>query len=117
MGSFPVCPSLRYNDEIRYSRSFVADQLAGSAAASYQSIAGPIAARSLFAVLQSTAMGGYGILKVYKAVRAAIALAVTFEVGRARVHHGCSEKQFLIPTVHHEGEVGEAKGCASCVIQ
>lgn len=102
---------------MKFVRSFVADQFAGSAAAAYQSIAGPIAARSLFAVLQSTAMGGYGILKVYRAVRAAIALAVTFEVGRARVQHGCSEKHFLIPTVHHESEVGKARGCASCVIQ
>ncbi|MCJ1342874.1 hypothetical protein MMC31_001063 [Peltigera leucophlebia] len=89
--------------------------IAGSVAASYQSVAGPIAARSLFAVLQSTAMGGYGVFKVYAAVRAAIALAVTFEVGRAKMQHGCREKLSLIPPGY--GEIEKERGCAACVIQ
>lgn len=81
------------------------------------SVAGPITARSLFAVLQSTAMEGYGVFKVYKAVRAAIALAVTFEVGRANVPRGCSEKLCSIPSAYRETEVTKARGCAGCVIQ
>lgn len=88
-----------------------------SVAASYMSVAGPIAARSLFAVLQSTAMGGYGVFKVYTAVRAAIALAVTFEVGRANRQRGCSEKLCSIPTGCSETGVTKARGCAGCVIQ
>lgn len=108
-------PKSTINDEIL--GSFVADLIAGSVVASYQSVAGPIAARSLFAVLQSTAMGGYGVFKVYGAVRAAIALAVAFEVGRAHAQHGCSEKRSLIPTAHYESGAGKVRGCASCVIQ
>lgn len=108
-------PKFAMYDEI--PRSFFADQITGSVVASYQAIAGPIAARSLFAVLQSTAMGGYGVVKVYKAVRAAIALAIAFEIGRAQVQHGCSEKRSLIPTAYTGSGIGKGRDCASCVIQ
>lgn len=33
----------------------------GTAAAAWQAASGPIAAHSLFAILQSAAMGGYGV--------------------------------------------------------
>lgn len=62
-------------------------------------------------------MGGYGVFKVYKAVRAAIAVAVAFEVGRANMQHGCSEKLSSIPTACSETGVTKARGCAGCVVQ
>lgn len=62
-------------------------------------------------------MGGYGVFKVYTAVRAAIALAITFEAGRADMQHGCGEKLSLIPTADGEAEVTKARWCAGCVLQ
>ncbi|KAI4174143.1 MAG: hypothetical protein LQ343_002478 [Gyalolechia ehrenbergii] len=47
----------------------------GSVAAKIQSVIGPIAARSVFAIWQSARMGGYGVAYVNGGVRALIALA------------------------------------------
>lgn len=49
--------------------------LAGSMAAKIQSVIGPIAARSVFAIWQSARMGGYGVEYVNGGVRALVALA------------------------------------------
>ena len=46
----------------------------GSVAAKVQSIIGPVAARSVFAIWQSARMGGYGVANVNGGVRAIIAL-------------------------------------------
>ncbi|KAL8908167.1 MAG: hypothetical protein Q9207_000990 [Kuettlingeria erythrocarpa] len=48
---------------------------AGSLAAKIQSVIGPVAARSVFAIWQSARMGGYGVEYVNGGVRALIALA------------------------------------------
>lgn len=48
---------------------------AGSLAAKIQSVIGPIAARSVFAIWQSARMGGYGVEYVNGGVRALVALA------------------------------------------
>ena len=49
--------------------------LAGSMAAKIQSVIGPVAARSVFAIWQSARMGGYGVEYVNGGVRALVALA------------------------------------------
>ncbi|KAL9026358.1 MAG: hypothetical protein Q9196_004967 [Gyalolechia fulgens] len=48
---------------------------AGSLASKIQSVIGPVAARSVFAIWQSARMGGYGVEYVNGGVRALIALA------------------------------------------
>ncbi|KAL8812540.1 MAG: hypothetical protein Q9223_007266 [Gallowayella weberi] len=48
---------------------------AGSMAAKIQSVIGPVAARSVFAIWQSARMGGYGVEYVNGGVRALVALA------------------------------------------
>ncbi|KAI4179095.1 MAG: hypothetical protein L6R41_008033, partial [Letrouitia leprolyta] len=48
---------------------------AGSLAAKVQSVIGPVAARSVFAIWQSARMGGYGVEYVNGGVRALVALA------------------------------------------
>ena len=47
----------------------------GSIAAKVQSVIGPVAARSVFAIWQSARMGGYGVANVNGGVRALVALA------------------------------------------
>ena len=47
----------------------------GSVAARIQSLIGPVAARSVFAIWQSARMGGYGVAQVNGGVRALVALA------------------------------------------
>lgn len=49
--------------------------LVGSMAAKIQSVIGPVAARSVFAIWQSARMGGYGVEYVNGGVRALVALA------------------------------------------
>ena len=49
-------------------------ECSGSIAANVQSVIGPIAARSVFAIWQSARMGGYGVANVNGGVRALIAL-------------------------------------------
>lgn len=47
----------------------------GSLASQIQSVIGPVAARSVFAIWQSARMGGYGVEYVNGGVRALIAMA------------------------------------------
>ncbi len=78
----------------------------GSVAARYMAMAGEIAARSLFACLQSAAMGGYGVWRVYAAVRSAIAAAQAFEIGRAKMREG----QAFAPIMISSSEKGDLTG-------
>ncbi|KAL8818111.1 MAG: hypothetical protein Q9223_003187 [Gallowayella weberi] len=52
--------------------------VSGSAAAAHQAATGNVAARSVFAVLQSAGAGGYGVPIVHGAIRAGSVIAGTF---------------------------------------
>jgi len=56
-----------------------------SLAAVYQAVAGPIAAKGVFATLTSAGAGGYGLVVVYRATRIGIVVVGAVGTGLAAV--------------------------------